>query len=87
MSRFAPGDGERFTRPAGSLRFWQGWTFMALVFIPVISANLYFYKHDPQLVERRLRSKEKTGERLGLNLPGYPEYCLRTRFRLVPFVW
>jgi len=20
-------------------------------------------------------------------LPGYAEYCLRTRFRLVPFIW
>jgi len=48
--------------PAGSLRFWQGWTFMALVFIPSISSYLYFYKHDPQLVERRLQSKEKVSE-------------------------
>jgi protein-S-isoprenylcysteine O-methyltransferase Ste14 len=48
--------------PAGSLRFWQGWTFMALYFIPGISAFLYFYKHDPQLVERRLQTKEKISE-------------------------
>jgi len=48
--------------PAGSLRFWQGWAFMALVFIPVISSFVYFYKHDRQLVERRLQSKEKVSE-------------------------
>lgn len=48
--------------PAGSLRFWQGWVFMTLVFIPVISSYLYFYKHDPQLIERRLQSKEKVSE-------------------------
>jgi protein-S-isoprenylcysteine O-methyltransferase Ste14 len=48
--------------PAGSLRFWQGWVFMILVFIPVISFYLYFYKHDPQLLERRLQSKEKVSE-------------------------
>lgn len=48
--------------PAGSLKFWQGWTFMALLFIPAISSFLYFYKHDPQLVERRLQSKEKISE-------------------------
>lgn len=48
--------------PAGSLRFWQGWVFMILVFIPVISSYLYFYKHDPQLVERRLQGEEKVSE-------------------------
>jgi protein-S-isoprenylcysteine O-methyltransferase Ste14 len=48
--------------PAGSLRFWQGWAFLALVFIPSIFAYLYFYEHDPQLVERRLQSKEKVKE-------------------------
>jgi len=48
--------------PAGSLRFWQGWVFMPLVFIPVISFYLHFYKHDPQLIGRRLQSKEKVSE-------------------------
>jgi protein-S-isoprenylcysteine O-methyltransferase Ste14 len=48
--------------PAGSLRFWQGWTFMALVFIPVVYSYVYFYQHDPQLVERRLQSREKISE-------------------------
>jgi len=32
----------------------------------------------------RLLNEEKVLRR---ELPGYPEYCLRTRFRLVPFVW
>jgi len=32
----------------------------------------------------RLLNEEKV---LRQELPGYPEYCLRTRFRLVPFVW
>jgi protein-S-isoprenylcysteine O-methyltransferase Ste14 len=48
--------------PAGSLRFWQGWVFMGLVFIPIISASLYLYKHDPQLIERRLQTKEKISQ-------------------------
>ena len=45
--------------PAGSLKFWQGWTFIALVYTPVIFFYVYFYKHDPELIERRLQSKEK----------------------------
>ncbi len=47
--------------PAGSLRFWQGWAFMAVVFIPVVFFFVYLYKHDPQLLERRLQAKEKVG--------------------------
>ena len=48
--------------PAGSLRFWQAWVFISLVFLPVVSSYVYFYRHDPQLIERRLQSKEKVSE-------------------------
>ncbi len=47
---------------AGSLRYWQGWIFLSVVFIPGISSIFYFYKHDPPLIERRLQSNEKVGE-------------------------
>lgn len=41
--------------PAGSLRFWQGWLF-GFVFIAATSAmSIYFLKHDPKLVERRMQ--------------------------------
>lgn len=70
--------------PAGSLRFWQGWVSMAVTLIPVAFCFAYFYRHDPQLIERRLETKEIV---LRQELPGYSEYCLRTRFRLVPLVW
>jgi hypothetical protein len=43
--------------PAGSLRYWQGWIFLAVFFIPAISFSFYLYKHDPQLLERRLQMK------------------------------
>ena len=36
------------------------------------------------LIVLRLLNEEKV---LRQELPGYSEYCLRTRFRLVPFVW
>lgn len=48
--------------PAGSLRFWQGWAYLMVSFVPTLFAFGYFYKHDPQLVERRLRRKEKVRE-------------------------
>src|SRR5262249_61876239 len=48
--------------PAGSLHYWQGWAFMALWFLPMLISSPYFLKHDPQLVERRLQTKEKGKE-------------------------
>ncbi len=48
--------------PAGSLKFWQGWAYLMIWFAPVLLAFVYFYKNDPQLVERRLRRKEKVHE-------------------------
>ncbi len=48
--------------PAGSLKFWQAWTFLAIWFVTTLAAFAYFYKHDPSLVERRLRRGETVGE-------------------------
>jgi len=48
--------------PAGSLRYWQGWVFMAILFLPMPITSVYFLKRDPQLVERRLRTQEKITE-------------------------
>src|SRR5260370_9300926 len=45
--------------PAGSFRYWQGWGFMALLFLPMPITSAYFLKRDPQLVDRRLRTEEK----------------------------
>jgi protein-S-isoprenylcysteine O-methyltransferase Ste14 len=48
--------------PAGSLRYWQGWVFMAILFLPMPITSVYFLKRDPQLIERRLRTEEKISE-------------------------
>jgi len=48
--------------PAGSLKFWQGWLFILIWFVPGLLAFGYFYKHDPQLIERRMQFKEKVRE-------------------------
>jgi len=48
--------------PAGSSRFWQGWAYIAISFVPGLFAFTYFYKHDPQLIERRMQFKEKVRE-------------------------
>jgi protein-S-isoprenylcysteine O-methyltransferase Ste14 len=45
--------------PAGSLRFWQGWAFLAAYFIPSTLGFVYFFQDDKGLVERRIRAEKK----------------------------
>ena len=45
--------------PAGSFDYWQGWVFMAVLFTPVLFVVSYLVRHDPALMERRLKFKEK----------------------------
>ena len=47
---------------AGSLRYWQGWAFLVLNLALSLSLVIYFYKRDPEFLERRLLRKEKVGE-------------------------
>lgn len=44
---------------AGSVKFWQGWAWLAVFLLPGLVSLAYFYKHDPKLIERRMRVKEK----------------------------
>jgi len=45
--------------PAGSLRFWQGWVFLALFSGFSLIFTGYFLRHDPQLLERRMHNRER----------------------------
>src|SRR5262245_25594747 len=40
---------------AGSLRYWEGWLYWALVSACVLFNALYFLHHDPALVRRRIK--------------------------------
>jgi protein-S-isoprenylcysteine O-methyltransferase Ste14 len=48
--------------PAGSLKFWQGWIYLLIWFVPGLLTFGYFYKHDPKLIQRRMQFKEKVRE-------------------------
>jgi protein-S-isoprenylcysteine O-methyltransferase Ste14 len=45
--------------PAGSVRFWQGWAYLAVYLVPIFLIMSYLLKRDPQLLERRMHLKEK----------------------------
>ncbi|MBN9077854.1 MAG: hypothetical protein BGN87_21020 [Rhizobiales bacterium 65-79] len=42
--------------PAWSLRYWQGWLFLAVFSAAVIVTTVYFLRADPALIERRLKA-------------------------------
>ena len=44
--------------PAGTFRFWNGWLFMGLLFIPMIMAGFVLMAKNPKLLEKRLNAKE-----------------------------
>jgi protein-S-isoprenylcysteine O-methyltransferase Ste14 len=41
--------------PAGTLDYWQAWTFLAVYFAASLAITLYLMKEDPKLLERRMR--------------------------------
>lgn len=48
--------------PAGSLRYWQGWLLIGVLFIPMLIAGLVMAVRNPELLRKRLNAKEKDGE-------------------------
>ena len=48
--------------PAGSLRFWQGWLLMGILFVPMFCAGLIMLAKNPQLLSKRLSAREKEDE-------------------------
>ncbi len=45
--------------PAGTMEYWQGWLFMAVLFIPMFFVLIYLTVKDPDLLRKRLNAKEK----------------------------
>jgi len=41
--------------PAGTLHYWQAWTFLALYFVPSLAITVYLMVKDPKLLARRMR--------------------------------
>jgi protein-S-isoprenylcysteine O-methyltransferase Ste14 len=54
--------GACFFLPAWSLRYWEGWVYIFVIAVPVGIFGIYLFKKDPELLERRMRTKEKRKE-------------------------
>ncbi len=40
---------------AGTFRYWQAWTFLAVYFASSLALTLYLMEEDPELLQRRMR--------------------------------
>ena len=45
--------------PAGTLGYWEAWVYMGLLFIPVAIVGVVLIIKDPELLERRMRTRER----------------------------
>jgi protein-S-isoprenylcysteine O-methyltransferase Ste14 len=61
-----------FFWPAGTLRYWQAWLYMGAMLIPMSGIIFYFLKKKPEVLERRLRIKEKEQRQKFIVLFGTP---------------
>ncbi len=48
-----------FFLPAGTVLYWEAWAYMAILFIPMSAFAAYLLRHNPALLERRLRMRER----------------------------
>ncbi len=47
---------------AGTLNYWQGWLYWTILVIPMLIAVGHLLKSDPELLERRMKYREKEKE-------------------------
>ncbi len=47
---------------AGTLWYWEAWVYLAILCVPMTFVLVYLIKKDPELLERRLRMREKETE-------------------------
>lgn len=48
--------------PAGTVYYWNGWLFIGLLFVPMFFLGGILLLKAPELLEKRLQSKESEGE-------------------------
>jgi len=48
--------------PANTINYWNGWLFMCILFIPMFIAGIVMMIKSPELLRKRLDSKEKEKE-------------------------
>jgi protein-S-isoprenylcysteine O-methyltransferase Ste14 len=47
-----------FFLPAGTIRYWEAWVYLGILFIPILFVFIFLFKNNPELLERRMRTQE-----------------------------
>ena len=45
--------------PAGTLAYWEAWLYLAVILIPFAFVVVYLFRHSPELLARRMHTREK----------------------------
>ena len=45
--------------PAGSLRYWNGWLMLGILFLPMLIAGTVLFFRAPELLQKRLNAREE----------------------------
>ena len=51
-----------FFLPAGTFAYWEAWVYLTVLLIPMVLVLIYLIRNDPELLERRMRMREKESE-------------------------
>lgn len=54
--------------PAGTFKYFDGWIFIAVLFIPIFIMGIVLFVNSPQLLKKRLDGKEKEKTQKGVVL-------------------
>ena len=52
--------------PAGTIKFFNAWLFIGLLFIPMFILGIFLFIKSPELLEKRLNAKEKEKTQKGV---------------------
>lgn len=62
--------------PAGTLRYWNGWLLMGILFVPMFFAGIVMMLKNPELLKKRLNARETQAEQsLVIKLSGVMFVC------------
>ena len=65
-----------FFVPAGTFNYWEAWVYIISLLIPMTAVFIYLIKNDPELLERRMKLKEKEKEQKLIIKASYPVFLL-----------
>jgi len=54
-----------FFLPAGTFAYWEAWVFLTVIVVFGPFFSIYFLKKEPELLERRMRTRKKSGAKIG----------------------